>query len=385
MHLNAFDLDKTLRRLYYDPRNPASYSSIAKLYKACRLENPHVTYSNVKDWLAGERVYSLHKPTRHIFRRNKSVVSRVDEQWQADLVDMQHFRASNSGCKYLLTVVDMFSKYAFVVPLKNKSGSTLKAAFKDIFSEGRVPEKLQTDQGTEFENSTVGKYLHSMGVRQFSTRNRQIKCAVVERFNRTLKGKIYKYMTAHGTEEYLDVLDNIVESYNKTRHSVTKMRPVDVDQADQEDQEKVFKNTYGFTNLRELILHQVKLNETTAPGLQSGDLVRIANLRKTFQRGFKPSWSEALYKVRKTIKRLGKPVYELSDSSGHVLRKKFYLEELQKVTKNMLNAARILKTRERNGILQNYIQWTVNAPEDRSWVNAADMAALPREVEVGKA
>lgn len=374
MHLNAPDLDKTLRRLYYDPKNPASYSSITKLYKACRLENPHVTYQNVKDWLAGERVYSLHKPTRRTFKRNKSIVSRVDEQWQADLVDMQPFRSSNRGCSYLLTVIDMFSKYAFVVPLKNKSGATLKVAFKDIFSEGRVPEKLQTDQGTEFENSTVGIYLHSMGVRQFATRNRQIKCAVVERFNRTLKGRIYKYMTANGTEEYLDVLDDIVESYNKTRHGVTKMRPIDVDLDDLDDRDRVFKNTYGFTNLRELILHQVQRNKTIVPELHPGDLVRISKLRATFQRGFKPSWSDALYKVRNAISRFGKPVYELTDSSGHVLRKKFYIEELQKITKNMLNAAHILRTRERNGALQHYIQWSVNAPEDKSWVNASDMS-----------
>jgi transposase InsO family protein len=373
MHPNAFDLDKTLRRLYYDPKNPASYSSIAKLYNACRLENPHVTYQSVKDWLAGERVYTLHKPARHIFKRNKSIVSKVDEQWQADLVDMQPYRSFNDGCNYLLTVIDMFSKYAFVIPLKNKSAPTLKVAFKDIFSEGRVPEKLQTDQGTEFENSIVGKYLHSMGVRHFTTRNRQIKCAVVERFNRTLKGRLYKYMTAHGTNKYLDILDDIVESYNKTKHGVTKMRPVDVGLDDLEDREKVFKNTYGFTNLRELILHQVQRNKILVPALQRGDLVRISKLRKTFQRGFKPSWSDALYKVRNIIMRPGKPVYELTDSVGHLKRKKFYLEELQKITRNMLNAARILKTRQRKGILQHYIQWTTNAPEDRCWVNDTDM------------
>jgi hypothetical protein len=373
MRTNALDLDKTLRRLYYDPSNPASYSSIAKLYKACRLENPHVTYQSVKDWLAGERVYTLHKPARHIFKRNKSIVSRPDEQWQADLVDMQPYRSSNSGCSYLLTVIDMFSKYAFVIPLKNKSGPTLKVAFKDIFSQGRVPEKLQTDQGTEFENSTVGKYLHSMGIRQFTTRNRQIKCAVVERFNRTLKGRIYKYMTAYETNEYLDVLDDIVESYNKTRHGVTKMRPVDVGLDDLDDRERVFKNTYGFTNLRELILHQVQRSKQVVTELQRGDLVRISKLRKTFQRGFKPSWSDALYKIRNIIKRLGKPVYELVDSTGHLTRKKFYLEELQKITHNMLNAARILKTRLHKGQLQHYIQWTANAPEDRCWVNDTDM------------
>lgn len=267
----------------------------------------------------------------------------------------------------------MFSKYAFVIPLKNKSGSALKAAFKSIFSQGRVPEKLQTDQGTEFENSIVGQYLHSMGVRQFATRNRQIKCAVVERFNRTIKGRIYKYMTAHETDEYLDVLGDIVHSYNKTRHGVTKMRPVDVDLDDLEDREIVFKNTYGFSNLRDLILHQIQRNKTVSPELQRGDLVRISKLRQTFHKAFKPSWSDMLYKVRNIIKRVGVPVYELTDSSGHTIKKKFYLEELQKITQNMLNVALILKTRRRKGILQHYVQWTANAPEDKCWVNDTDI------------
>lgn len=376
MKLHAFDLDKTLRGLYYDPKNPTSFSSVSKLYKACRLENPHVTYQSVKDWLAGEGVYSLHKPARKTFKRNKCIVSYVDEQWQADLVDMQPYSGSNQGCRYLLTVIDMFSKFAFVVPLKDKTGPTLKVAFQDIFETKRIPEKLQTDQGTEFENSTLDIYLHSMGVKHFSTRNRQIKCAVVERFNRTLKGRLYKYMTANRTDNYLDVLDDIVDSYNRTVHSVTKMRPVDVDPDDIEDKRRVFRNTYGYSSLRELILHQVyHTKQPSTSELKPGDLVRVLKLRKEFQRGFKPSWSSSLCKIKRVIHRLGSPVYEVKDTTGHSKRKKFYLEELQKVTQNMLNASKVLRSRVRKGEIQHLIQWTPNAPEDKCWVNDADTRA----------
>lgn len=375
MRTQAFDLDRTLRRIYYDARNPASYSSVNKLYRACRLENPTVTLQSVKDWLAGERVYSLHKPARKTFKRNRSIVSRVDEQWQADLVDMQVYSSSNRGCRYLLTVIDMFSKFAFVVPLKNKEGSTLKVAFKDIFATGRVPEKLQTDEGTEFENRILGPYLHSMGVRHFTTKNRQIKCAMVERFNRTLKGRLYKYMTARRTQSYLGILDDIVDSYNRTKHSVTKMRPVDVDVDDKHDKEVVFKNTYGFTNLRDLILYKIERDKRSVPALKVGDLVRLAKLRKTFQRGFKSSWTKSVFKVKRVILRMDKPVYELADRSAHVLKKKFYLDELQKVTQNMLNAARVLETKNVNGRVRHLVQWTADAPEDTCWIDDADMRA----------
>ena len=374
MRHQAFDLDKTLRKIYYDPKHPASFSSVDKLYKACRLENPTVTLQSVKNWLAGERVYSLHKPARRIFKRNKSIVSRVDEQWQADLVDMQPYKDENRGCSYLLTVIDMFSKYAFVVPLKNKSGATLKVAFKDIFASKRVPEKLQTDEGTEFENRVLGIYLHSMGVRHFTTTNRQIKCAMVERFNRTLKNRLYKYMTANRTHKYLDILDDIVASYNRTKHRVTKMRPVDVDVDDLDDRHRVFKNIYGFNSLREMILSKVKQssaeNAVQANELKPGDLVRIAKLRKTFQRGFRPSWSSTLFKIKNVIRRANKTVYEIKDGTGRVKRKKFYLEELQKVTQNMLNAARVLKTRRSaNGVVQHLVEWAPTAPEDKCWVD----------------
>lgn len=337
------------------------------------MENPHVTYQSVKDWLAGERVYSLHKPVRKVFKRNRCIVSGVDEQWQADLVEMRPYRSANYGCCYLLTVIDMFSKYAFVIPLKDKTASTLKVAFKDIFATKRVPEKLQTDQGTEFENRTLGIYLHRMGVRHFTTRNRQIKCAVVERFNRTLKGRLYKYMTANRTDNYIDALDDIVDSYNRTTHSVTKMRPIDVDIDDPNDKTRVFKNTYGFTSLRELILHQIERKKHNSDAeLHPGDLVRVMKLRKEFQRGFKPAWSTCLFKVRRVVHRLGEPVYEVVDSSGHSRPKKFYLKELQKVTQNMLNASKVIRSRVRHGQIQHLIQWTSNAPQDVCWVNDSD-------------
>ncbi|RWS21323.1 hypothetical protein B4U80_03489, partial [Leptotrombidium deliense] len=206
-----------LRKIYYDQNNPASFSTADKLFKAARLEAPSLTLKEVKNWLKNQVTYTLHKPIRHKFRRRKIVVSAIDEQWQADLVDLQEFAAKNNGYKYLLTAIDLFSKYAFAVPIKNKKAETVVAAFEKIFKR-RIPLKLQTDKGKEFINSSLQKFLKNNHVKFFTSHNDVIKCSVVERFNRTLKSKMFKYFTANGTRKYIDVLQDFLNSYNNSYH-----------------------------------------------------------------------------------------------------------------------------------------------------------------------
>ena len=147
----------------------------------------------------------LHKPVRKNFTKTKVMVSMIDEIWAADLVDMQKLSRDNKGYKYLLTVIDVFSKYGWIQPLKNKTGVEVENAFKNIFAEGRVPEKLWVDKGKEFYNQHVKKLLNKMNIEMYSTENEE-KSSVVERWNRTMKNKMYKYFTANATRTYIDVL-----------------------------------------------------------------------------------------------------------------------------------------------------------------------------------
>ena len=106
----------------------------------------------VRDWLSQQDVYTLHNPGRRRYKRSRVIVSGIDAQFQADLVDLQNLSRYNKGYKYLLTCVDIFSKYAFVLPLKTKQGQELIKAFQKILSTGRKHTKLQADQGIEFLN-----------------------------------------------------------------------------------------------------------------------------------------------------------------------------------------------------------------------------------------
>ena len=147
--------------------------------------------------------------------------------WDADLADMQSLSKYNKGIKYLLCAIDLFSKYAWVVPLKDKRGISIVNAFQKIISEGRKPNKIWVDQGGEFYNNLFKRFLKINNIEMYSTYN-EGKSAVAERFIRNLKNKIFKHMTTVSKNIYFDILDNIVNKYNNTVHRSIKMKPIDV-------------------------------------------------------------------------------------------------------------------------------------------------------------
>ena len=148
----------------------------------------------------------------------------------------------NKGFKYFLTCIDVLSRYAWVVPFKDKTGKTLKEAFQVIFKSGRRPIRLQTDKGTEFTNRVFQKFLKEHDVHFFTTYNEETKASIVERFNKTLKTKMWKYFTHRETLTYVDVLSEMVASYNHTVHRTIGIPPAEVTWA---NQTTVSKKLYG--------------------------------------------------------------------------------------------------------------------------------------------
>ena len=169
----------------------------------------------VAEWLSEQDAYTLHKPARRHFKRRRVIVGGLRQQWQADLVDLSNLKKDNDGMTFLLTVIDVFSKVAWCVPMKNKSAASLVAALTSTFSKG-WPKTLQTDQGLEFLNKSVQALLKKHGIHHFSTHNAETKASIVERFNRTLKTRMWRYFTKHQTWRYIDVLQDLVQSYNNT-------------------------------------------------------------------------------------------------------------------------------------------------------------------------
>ena len=170
----------------------------------------------------------LQKPIIRKFNKRKVYSQFKDNTWGVDLADMQSLSRKSKGIKYLLCAIDLYSKYAFVIPLKDKKGISFVNAFNKIIKQfNRKPNKIWVDQGGEFYNNVFEKRLSDNDINMYSTYN-EGKSVVAERFIRTLKNKLYKHMTPTGKNVYYDVLDDVVNKYNNTKHITIKMKPIDV-------------------------------------------------------------------------------------------------------------------------------------------------------------
>jgi len=209
-----------LVRSYKDLSVPGSLGGVTHFAKARGLP-----IGQVRKRLEASLGYMLHKPMRHRFRTVPVIVYGIDEQWVADLIEVGNIGKSNRGYRYLLTVVEVLSKYAWVEPVKSKTGKDMTAAFEKILkrSEGRIPRKLQTDDGKEFYK-TFQVLMTRKDIRHFSTSG-DTKASVIERFNHTLKKRMYRYFTVKNTFSYLLVLKDLVLGYNRSYHHSTRCCP----------------------------------------------------------------------------------------------------------------------------------------------------------------
>ena len=353
----AKKLETLLQRLYYDVSNNSAYSSREKVYRAAKRQMPSVTRNDVNNWLAKQLTYTLHKPARQHFARNKTIVMGIDEQWQADLCDMTSRAQDNDGVTFLLTIIDCFSKFAWAEPLLNKSGAEILKALKRVLKQsGRTPQRLQTDKGSEFVNAQVQRFLKERNI-EFFTTNSEMKAAIVERFNRTLKTKMWKYFTAKSTNRYVDVLQSLVDGYNSSRHRSIGMRPVDVRESDSFD---IRQRLYGSSK-------QTVVSKRYKYGI--GDVVRISKARGTFRKGYLPNWSVETFIVydRRNAK---EPIYYLRDYSGENLKGGFYEHEIQAVEDpEEYRIEEVLQSKKvRGGKTVHLVKWLGWPSKFNSWV-----------------
>ncbi|KAJ8048841.1 hypothetical protein HOLleu_01315 [Holothuria leucospilota] len=295
-------MDKYLSDLYYDPSHPAGFGGVAAIKRAAKKDNKNISVKEIKTWLQSRDAYTLHKPLRRTFRRNKVIVSGIDSQWQADLVDISSFSKQNKNHRYILTCIHIFSKFAWARALKDKSGKTIVRAFQSIIkAHNRKPQTLQTDKGKEFVNRPFQQFLRAHHIHFFTTNN-ETKASVVERFNRTLKTKMWRYFTANGTRTYIDVLQKFLVGYNRRKHSSIGMAPVNVNRR---NQEQVWQRLYG--NISKSSVPAFKFN--------LGDAVQISMATQPFQKGYLPQWTEEVFTIAEREPRLH-PVYRLKDFGG---------------------------------------------------------------------
>ena len=286
---------------FFDKKSTAEPSALARTGSSFKKLKNTARNSSI---LADER----HKPIIRKFNKRKVYSQFKDNIWGVDFADMQSLSRKNKGIKYLLCAIDLYSKYAFVIPLKDKKGISIVNAFNKIIKQSnRKPNKIWVDQGGEFYNNVFEKWLSHNDINMYSTYN-EGKSVVAERFIRTLKNKLYKHMTATGKNVYYDVLDDVVNKYNNTKHSTIKMKPIDV-----KNNKRVYIDEH---------------NEKDSK-FKVGDRVRISRYKNIFAKGYAPNWSSEIFIVDK-INDTVPYTYNLKDLNDEEIIGSFYDKELQK-------------------------------------------------------
>ena len=219
-----------LRSIFRDPADHGGLGGIDRLLRRSQVRNlPGVNRHVAEQLLKGEQAYTLHRPARRRDVRNRTYVAGIDGQWQADLADMQAIARQNKGARYLLTVIDVFSKFAWVAPVKSKDAATVTKAFQQILASvaSRHPRQLQTDKGKEFFNSKFASVIKRHNIQHFASESDQ-NAAVVERFNRIINTRIWTYLSDRGTVCWIDVIQKLMDAYNASRHRPIGMAPAEV-------------------------------------------------------------------------------------------------------------------------------------------------------------
>lgn len=298
-------------------------------------------------------VNELHKQARKGFLRRRVVMKGIDDLWQADLVEMGNYSTQNKGYRYLLTVIDTFSKFSWVEPLKTKTSKDVVKAFKNIFKFGRKPINLQTDDGKEFFNKNFDVLMKTYKINHYSTFS-VMKASIVERFNRTLKGMMWKEFSYNGSYHWLDKYKDLVKTYNKNYHRTIKMAPIKVNKSNED-------------TLLNTVYNHLKIHPPSK--YHVGDHVRISKYKHVFEKGFTPNWTTEIFKI-KSIKNTYPTTYILEDYQGNPIKGGFYNEELSKTRyPNTYLVEKILKT---DGD-RVFVKWLGFPNDHNSWINKIEI------------
>lgn len=299
-------------------------------------------------------VNELHKSARKNFPRKHVIVKGINDLWQADLVEMQPYSKYNKNFKYLLTVIDVFSKQAYVKPVLNKTAKFVTKAMGEIFQENKkIPIHLQTDNGTEFHNKTFKDLMKQKNINFYSTFS-NLKASVVERFNRTLKNRMWKQFSMQGSYKWLNILDHLVNSYNNTKHSTIKMAPNKVNSVN----EKHILNTV-YNRPTKWVKNKFSI----------GDIVRISKYKSIFDKGYTPNFTTELFKILNVNQKF--PVtYLLEDMKQTPIAGQFYEMELRKT--KYPDSYLIEKVLKRKGD-KVYVKWLGFPSSENSWIQKSEL------------
>lgn len=372
-HRQESKWESALREIYTDVGKAGAFSASPEILKkelSTRFKINYITSARIKKWLEGQYTYSVHKRAPVNFQRNPILAAGIDHQWEGDLMFFPETPAKfNKGFDCALVIVDVVSRYAWVEPMKGKSGKSTVEAFEAILNRAspRKPKKLHTDNGKEFLNAPFQVLLRSNEIDFFTTRSDK-KAAIAERFIQTIKGIINKYLRHNNTKRWIDVIQNAVDTYNSNEHSSIGMAPADVNAANEND---VLARLYG---------HLLKKDFLRVPKFEIGDFVRLSKIySNVFRKSFRGNYTDEIFKISKILDTIPKNMYNITALDGEEIMGAVYEDELQKIPAESLDAQfweieKILKTKtNKSGSEEYFVKWKGFDDSHNSWVSSKHM------------
>lgn len=301
-------------------------------------------------------VNEIHKNARVNFPRRCVIMRDIDDLWQADLIDMPSVASENQKNRFILVIIDTFSKYGWAFPLKSKSKDSVYDTFKMLLEKGRVPKNLQTDNGTEFYNNKFNKLMKCFRINHYSTFSTK-KASIVERFIRTLKSKLYKEFSLKGNYNWINgTLNDVIYKYNHTHHRTIDEIPANVNNT---NKKQIFEK---YVKSEKKVRLKGKFNV--------GDYVRISKYKGTFEKGYTSNWSTELFKIRK-IQNTIPVTYLIEDAiNSQPILGAFYVQELQKTKHPNVYLVEKVIRRKGNKVL---VKWLGLPPAENSWIDKSNI------------
>lgn len=358
--------EEILKRLYNNPNYPSAFAGVDQLWREAKKEIPKIKKKEVKEWLEGSRTYSIHRPRRVNFPRQKTIPSGYMTDVQADLADFQKLARSNKGINYALIAIDVLSKQVFGVPVKNKNSKDMVAAFKNILDLMPMkPHRIFTDKGKEFVNSELKTFLKENEIEKYAPNSSTVKASLAERAIRNVKQRLYRYMSQKQTVEWVPALSDIIKGINNSKSRTHGMKPSEVTFENAGD---VWEKLYG--PKENLIEPEIKKR----PKFKKDDFVRMSKNKGVFHKGYFPSWSDEILQIDQ-VKNQNPPRYKVRDYQGELFKGYFYEPDLQKVRKDESTTYRIekvIRTKKVDGRKKYYVKF-FDYPNPE-WIDESDIA-----------
>ena len=344
-----------LKRIYYNTKHPAGYGSVRNLMKASGLSK-----RIVERWLRSQPTYTLHKRRKKRFPMSRYYVRKPNLQFQADLVDYRKFASHNQGYKYMLMIMDLFTRQAWAFPLKTKSGREVADIFRPFFQQHQT-QRLQVDEGKEFLNANVESVLKGYGIELFHIYS-QNKAALVERLNRTIKEMLEKIFTATNSKTWIHVIDDVMQIYNNRYHRSIGMTPNEAPSREREAYDNMYADFKPGMEKKKKQLFPI------------GSRVRLSKRKGAFGRGYEANWStEEFFISGKRHMKDGLIMYKVKDAHGEEIKGSFYPQELQRVERKeeIYQIDNILKERGRGNKKEYFVSWQGYPDNFNSWIPAS--------------